>query len=314
MKSLYLVAGLTVSMLLLGACGSGSGGEEASKPESLAERLFGSTESIRNEEARVQTLIKQCMEQQGWQYTVTDPASNIVELDLNSEQFAKENGYGVSTLFGTGVGFTPADDPNQKYIEALSERDREAYQRALYGELPPSTGGESGQAAIVGVGSLGGCLGKANKEVRGDQAEPDPKVFEQLADVEKRVQADPRMVQAWAKWSECMAKSGFRYRNEDAVRADLQARLTKITGANFGSGFGGGGVVAIPGRSGGVADSLGQPDYDQAALAALQSDERRIASAGFACRAEHVSKVEERVRADVEKAFLDEHPDLGGTR
>lgn len=317
MRTVLVVAGLVAAVALLGGCGGDEGGTEAAgdRPASLSERLFGSTESIRSEETRIQSLIKACMERQGWKYTTVDIGSTTIELDVRSEQFVKENGYGVSTLFDKDIGFSVADDPNQKYVESLSAPERQAYQEALFGKLPSAPPGGQEGGSFVTAAALGGCLGEANKEVRGDRPQPDGKVFEQLNDLEKRVQADPRTVQAWSKWSECMAKQGFRYRNEEAVRTDLQARLTKITGQSFGGGFGSGGVIAVPGTSssGGVT-APPKPQYDEAALSALQSEERRIALVGYECRKEHVNTVEERVRAEIEQAFVEEHPDLGGKR
>ncbi|MFN0147308.1 MAG: hypothetical protein ACKVT1_12420 [Dehalococcoidia bacterium] len=301
-----LSAAALASALALGGCGGGGGNSEE---VSLSDRIFGSSESFRSDELKVQAGVKQCMEAQGWKYTPIDPAAgSVLNIDFGSESFVKENGYGVTTLYGKGFGgFTAAADPNAAYLESLKPADREAYQEALYGELPEPA--PTGGVAVSGFAGFAasGCLGEANKAIRGDLAEPDPKLFDKLQELETRIHADPRLVKATGAWSACMAKQGFTYRDEDAVRKDLQARLQKITGDSGIVIGGSGAIVSIPGSTGGDTP---KPDYDEAALSALQDEERRIASAGFTCRKEHLNGVEKTVRKDLEAAFVDDNASL----
>ena len=107
--------------LVLAACGSG--GEEGDGPTSLREALEGQFDE--DMLAKQQEAIRDCMVEQGFEYTPADPrGGNVqrfeVDINTNDEEWVKENGFGISTGFGgPGEGDrAPADDgddPNAAY-------------------------------------------------------------------------------------------------------------------------------------------------------------------------------------------------------
>jgi hypothetical protein len=52
------------------------------------------------------------------------------------------------------------------------------------------------------------------------------------------------------------------------------------------------------------------PDYDHAALAALQREEVTMVTADLACEKKDITKVEEKVRAEYEATFREQNADL----
>ena len=55
---------------------------------------------------------------------------------LSDEEFLKQFGYGISTLWGRGNAQT---DPNERLRTSLGPADRRAYDRALWGDNPGAT-------------------------------------------------------------------------------------------------------------------------------------------------------------------------------
>ena len=287
--------------------GDGAGGEA---PATISEALAARSAVMAENQLAVDAAIQSCMAEQGFEYTPGGLGADVFIAESDAGEFAEQFGYGVTTMTGRsaaelGLGEGLGDDPNQEYLQSLSESQQAAYQRALYGSEGIGTdvvADASGGSAVVTTG--GGCIGQANEEVYGED-QPlafDSDLFSSLQEISAQVEADSRMIAAWDGWAACMAGAGYAYGDEDEIIRDLSARFTAVTGLP--SPRSGGGFTLR------VGDEPETPDYDEAALAALQDEERRIAAQGASCREQHVDEVEAEVRDEIERAFLAERPEI----
>ena len=135
--SAVLLLGMT---LALAACGGG-GNKSADQPKGDIEDQLGFDQAgILARQSRVEADIRDCMKNQGFDYVPVDPVAQRAALfgssRLSDLDFAKQFGYGISTLWGRGHGQA---DPNDRLRVTLSSADRRAYDRALWGENSGAT-------------------------------------------------------------------------------------------------------------------------------------------------------------------------------
>lgn len=271
-------------MAILAACGGGSGDEQ----QSLEDQLGFDTEGLLAREARLENLVRDCMKAQGWEYVPVDPvarrASLIGATGLNEEDFEKQYGYGITTLYEQRR-VQATSGPNQALRAALSGTDQIAYDRALLGENLDASFAE---ALDTGDFSrLGGCTKQGAEAVFGG-ADVLQSLQATLTDLDARVVADPRMVAAGGAWAACMRARGFEMpgTDTDVVDVVLKKKLADIVGPD--------GPPSGPGVL---------PAYDPAALAGLQREEVAMVTADIDCEKQHIASVEEKVRAEYDDAF-----------
>jgi hypothetical protein len=294
----FLIVIVLGASLGLSACGgSGEAGgstqqQKKSKPNPNApveDQLGFDTAGIMARQSRVEADIRECMKAQGFDYVPIDPFAQRAAVTgvsrLTDEDFLKQFGYGISTLWGRGGAQA---DPNQTLRKSLSPADRRAYDRALWGDNP----GATFQAAVDSgdFTKLGGCTQKATEAVFGG-AQVLTQLQGKLDQLDDRILEDQRMVRAVEKWTNCMAAAGFRYDDPDAIDADLTKRMERIVGP-------------LPGPfATGPADGAKPPPYDHAALHVLQRDEVSIARADYDCERKDITPVETVVRPQYEAQF-----------
>jgi hypothetical protein len=287
-------------MCLLAGLGalSGCGGDKADaakNDQSLEEQIGIDDDGIRLKQTAAENLIRDCMKQQGFDYVPQDPAAQQAALvggrNLSKEDFEKEFGYGITTLFEQRRQLAVAG-PNKAIRDSLTEADRKAYDTALHGDDPSAT---FAHALDTGdYGDLGGCIKQATDKVFGG-AELLSTLSERLDELDQKIRADARMVEAVKYWSTCMRQKGFDGLNEqEEVDAVLKKKLEEIVGS-----------------PGDVAGSGGpEADYDKAALAALQKEEVAMVTADIACEKQHVEEVEDEVTEEYEASFREENTAL----
>jgi hypothetical protein len=248
---------------------------------------FGMTErELVQAVTKVETLISQCMRQQGFSYTAAD--FNTVRkamvadkrMGLMTEgQFIKQYGYGVATMY-TGRppqlanGYSPGKiglgERNVQLYKSLSAADQVAYNRALFGENT----GETFAVALEkeNFAMTGGCTRKAIEQV----FKPEQIKATYYNPKDAMVNKDPRMQAALRKFSAEMKKAGYSYNHPDEVEADIRTRLAAITG---------GASILVEQMA----------PAQQAALKELQDYERRVAVKTFALHQELIEPVEEKI-------------------
>lgn len=324
-----------VAMALLGACGDKP--SEAAAPTSIQDALGMDENAMQEREAKVQEEVRKCMAAEGFEYVPMDPSRMNVRMvgpgTEDDAEFRRTKGYGITTMFGEGASSAELgddggnDDPNQKIREALSDEDKEAYDKALFGRTATKDGehgtfsvqvGPGGVVTSDGEGEFGpseaGCFGKAQEAV-GNDNERLQRVGPKLQELQERIASDPRMVKANADWAECMADAGYDFESPEKIPEFLFGKMSDLQEALGGGGGDDGagdsrGPVIIGGPGGGGIDVEAIANSPE--LAALQREELAIAKADDGC-AESTGRKDtaKKVRTEAEKRFLEENPNLG---
>ncbi|RSM69435.1 hypothetical protein DMB66_10545 [Actinoplanes sp. ATCC 53533] len=239
-----------------------------------------------------QQLIRDCMAKQGFRYVphvVAGRQANPTGLptDLPADEFQRRYGYGISTGFENALKLKPkaADvDPNVAVVAAMSESERAAYQRALGG----------GTAAN---GKPAGCQGEASKVT--DKAGAVVEQFgDELGQLYARVNADRRIVTAERAWADCLAKAGYPYADEDAVRKEITRRMNPLYDSLSGEDVPDGVIDLYRDRR--------LTGAQQSLLASVKSFELAVATADQKCGGD-LDRIRKEVRDEYEAGFVDQH-------
>lgn len=231
--------------LTLGACGGGGGsgpdgggdGDGLTYEDSPLSKYFaaaGGGEDFNEEEAQaeaeamnaeVEQAVATCMAEEGFEYTPMD-TSGMISLAEQGEDFdpienARQNGYGMFTFDDSVEADPDAEefvDPNQAYLESMSESEQAAYYEALNGASVEYD--EDAEMETDWNWEEQGCYGEAQHEVfeNGDSemsamnaVYSDPQWSElmtELGELYTQAQSDPRMVEIDGEWATCMADAG----------------------------------------------------------------------------------------------------------
>lgn len=327
-----------VAALAMAGCGSGTPGQttpgetgaeeapETTSPLSAYYQAIGGSDEEGEAEAQqreIEDIIAACMAEAGFSYLPLDPADNgsrsysADDLDVpwGSREFAETYGYGVTTdPYGIEAQqeaeylgeVEPWVDPNQEYVDAMSDSEREAYHETLNG---PARDYQEG-AVVEYDWTTAGCWGRATHEVY-DRENPwtDPDhaaLIEELNSLYEARERDPRVAEALASWSSCMADAGYpgmtgeydpenqiqQLSNEigNALWADLLASGDYTTDEEF---------VSSPAYQRWVTEMRER-------IAVVTEAEIAMAVADYDCRAEAgVGETRVAVQAELEQAFID---------
>lgn len=231
-------------VLTLAACGGGGERPDRPMPDLDSTPEFGPIEQLwqdayadvdadeaSDKQMRVEELVAQCMAGEGFEYTPVDYGAAGTELPMPTTddgetlasgtlEYAQQYGYGITTNPWAGSGAPdPAAtaqawvDPNQEYLDSMTESEMAAYQAALYGEEPSFTDDEDWDNWHP-TWEEQGCYGFANHEVYGDQmgnGGDDNEWADLEAEVDTlwaSVETDPRVAEATESWASCMSDAG----------------------------------------------------------------------------------------------------------
>lgn len=288
-----IAAGFGVVVLSLTACGGGGGAKTASSAGLVEDQLGFGQAALEERQSRIEAGISACMKTQGFEYTPIDPVAQRAAVTgsgrLSDEDFRKQFGYGITTLYGKG---TPQNDPNERVRASLSGADRTSYERALWGD---NTGATFSQAVDTGdFARLGGCTKQATEAVYGG-TQMLATIQGKLEELDQRIVQDQRMVRAIEQWVGCMEAAGYRFSDPQDVDANLADRFHAIVGASVETSS----TASAPGAT-----------FDRAALEALQRDEVAMVAADVTCEKRHITPVENVVRAEYETAFRQDNQAL----
>ena len=283
-RTMY-VAVAVATALAVGGCGDDGGG--GSGDQTVEEQLGFESAGILQRQITAENFVRDCMRANGFDYVPVDPVAQQADLvgqtGLSDEEFEEQYGYGLTTLYEQRKKLV--DGPNEAIRNSLSDAEKAAYDRTLYGDDPTAT-----FAVALDTGDysrLGGCVKEATAEVFGG-VEVLQSLQEKLDELDDAIIADPRMVEAISGWSSCMRDAGYELGDPEQVDVVLLSRLEEIVGP--------------PGNE--------NPDYDTAALAELQRDEVSMVAADVDCEDQKITPVEEDVRAEYEAAFREENAAL----
>ncbi len=282
-----LLSLLGLGILLLSACGGSSAAVARGGLPGTEE--FGLTrQELVSSVERVEELIAACMNDAGFEYIAVDyntiRSGMLADKNLpgmGEERFIREHGYGISTFY-TGLppqlatGYSPAQvglgRRNVTIFENLSPADQVAYNHALFGENTDASFAVA--IEIEDFSRTGGCTRTAIEQV----FEPEQLLATYYNPKDALIEEDPRMIEAIAKYAECIHDAGFDYGHEKEIEADLRNRLATITG-------------------GAPLASLSTEARN--ALAELQDYERALAVASLNCEEKHLEPAEDRVEREL---------------
>jgi hypothetical protein len=269
----------------------------------------GSSEEELAKQRRVEDATATCMQAAGFRYVAVPPESNPkskfdAAFNLPPDKFAAQYGYGVST-----IDWAKTDDssnPNTAIRNALSATAKKAYDKALSGQFAAGNGAiavpaDKGNNAKVDMG----CRGKAADQVYGSAATNKAdtfskyqSLFKDLEALQKRIEADQRVVDATTAWSDCLADAGHAgFKKPADARQKVQQKLDQLTGAN-------------PAKTPGKATLSGPPSFDKVdsqKLADLRKFEIELAKADQACKAKGYDAVYKKAQYELEKEFVTAH-------
>jgi hypothetical protein len=289
--AIHVLVSVVLGGGLLAACSADEDGDGAPVTSPLAQILgWGMAEEggagagqisevERQRHDRVERLTADCMAGRGFEY-VPVPLEDLNSgpfdeaYALPPEAFAIEYGYGVTTLTPPATDLTP--DPNQEIQARLSEQEREAYRRALWG------GAVSG-----GDGSDPGCQRQSSQQVygtNGREAELQQRfeeLFDALNSLWERIESDPRLDDTDHDWVACMTQAGYPgfNRPHDARQSVFEA------------------MAALR--------AAGEPDPKE--LAALRDYELALAPVDQRCREVHIIAPRREVAYELEAEFVADH-------
>lgn len=295
------------------------------------------------EQREVETRIAACMAKDGFEYTPMDPAQMMSfgappsdEFEPGSNAWIAKYGFGISTqrfaqsMVGDLVGRpdeemfgpdTDIEDPNQEYIESLTEQERDAYHEALHGEPPDFVldGEEPGEAvAFEPTGCQFESYRGGSSGPDGDRMQAFYQAFgDQIQNLHERIDADNRVVAFTAVISSCVAERGMEWTGIEDVYQQFEPKLNNLRPgpSQGGDPFEDAGLNPEE-----MSDRQLEEFFREmnrlgpealAVLAEIQAEEIALAQAVIACGGGPFKEQEIRneVRVEYERAFLNENAD-----
>lgn len=289
--------------LLLTACGGSGEASDTSTDGPLAdfwEDVYGEwDEDKANAEAmEIEEATARCMTEQGFEYQPVDQSQSTFSFDTADQdpaEYAAEYGYGFSLspepTAEEEAAMEEWVDPNQEYVEAMSESEQTAYYEALYGDMASMEYDEDAEMPEYDPAQAG-CQGAAQEEVYGAQnalweSEEMVAFNDATTQLYEDVEKDPRLADVTTAWAGCMAEAGFSgYATPQEAMDDMMERSNAMW----------------------ETDSPEGPSEEQ--MTEIQDLERDTAVADHACQQE-VSYAEtyQDVQRELEEAFVEEHAD-----
>lgn len=277
------LAGIAAAALALTLSGcSGDGGGELTYEDSPLGQYLASAyggdlsaeeqQKMWDEQLRAQeALMAECMAEQGFEYTPNVQSSGVVAADEEIEwepekkEWVEKYGYGLVNDPYTELGEDSSSeeyvDPNQEYIDSLSESEQAAYYETAYGMSPDEEAlDEEGVAEYTWEDA--GCQGWAQHEQQGE----DPWQSDEFADLRTKMeelwsstQESPEFTELNAAWASCMddaGEPGF------SVQTDAQQTIAEEQSALYEAAAGDG---AAEGDAGAAEGDAGATEGDAGA-------------------------------------------------
>jgi hypothetical protein len=256
--SVAVIAAAALALTLAGC--SGASDDELSYEDSPLNKYlsaaFGGDLSPEDQQKKYEEvqreqeeLMAECMAEEGFEYVPTDPnggmitSSEDVEWEPEKKSWVEKYGYGIVNNPYNDMGERDSGeeytDPNQEYVESLSESEQSAYYETLYG-VPPEEDeiGEDGSYEYNWEDA--GCQGWAQHEVQGEdpwQAEEFQELIGKMQELWTTAQEDPAYKELNAAWSACMddgGEPGFTTQME--AQQSIADEQSKIYDAAYGDG------------------------------------------------------------------------------
>ena len=268
-------------------------------------------QAYRNErEQRRQELVAQCMTEQGFEYVpFVEGGITVPDGDGGENRWRPEDRDWVER-YGYGVVHNPYQDdpqpepspqvdPNQAYVESLTEAEQQAYYDALNGKPREVPEGDPGDDVPEWKWEEAGCFGLAYHEIEGtdpwQQPENQP-IMAALQKLYEEVQSGPGFAELDAEWSACLAEAGH---DGFARQPDAQNSIYRLTDQYW---------EDISARDDGSDQDPDLGTMRDPAYAALAEREIPLALADLDCREKTDYRQQQlRIRFDAEEQFIADH-------
>ncbi|QIK62461.1 hypothetical protein G7068_03965 [Leucobacter viscericola] len=318
-------AALVVAALALTGCSSGDAKkskDEAGPLQKYMSAMWGdeefTQEKFDKQQEKTEELVAECMAKEGFDYKPNTENGGMVYMsgddgddgpEWGSVKFAETYGYGFINSPGMDSSNDSGDDgkepvdPNQKYIDSLSESEQQAYNVTLWG--PPMSedqvNPDDEDAAVEYDWKQGGCYGAAQHKAQGSAAEAtdDPEfkdLFEQINNMYSEVygngssgSTNEDMVKLDRKWAECMTEAGYDFPTPMQAQNSLQDEWMKVQDA-------------------GASDSGEYKEPSKEEKKKFQDKEIKTAVADAKCQDKlKYTDEQTKITNKIEQKFVDEH-------
>ncbi|MGO1467956.1 hypothetical protein [Microbacterium gubbeenense] len=242
LRSLTVIASTTLAVGVLAGC-SGESEKgltyEDSPLSKYMSSLYDAEMSPEDQQADMEAqeleqeeAVASCMQEEGFEYVPYTGTSVIAgdddAWDPDSRDWVEKYGYGIFSSpwdDEEAVDEEMPEDPNQEYVDSLSESERMAYESTLYGETPSDEQAEDPEFDWNSLDQ--GCYGTAMNETQNMSEidalyeEFDP-LMTKMSELYEAALASDDMVELDAEWAACMADTEF---TEFAARAEAEASM-----------------------------------------------------------------------------------------
>lgn len=195
------------------------------------------------QQVQMEEAIAACMQAEGFEYIpdvgTGSGVSFSVGEDWNPDDKAWVEKYGYGIFSWPGMDDEPSEEdfeeyvnPNQEYIDSLSESERTAYEEALSGEQPSVEQMEDPEFDWSNLD--GGCQTDAMNEVYNNDAVNELyEQYEPLLNSMSELYSDAleidAVVELDAKWASCMADAGYPdYTTQPEAQEKISEKQSEI--------------------------------------------------------------------------------------
>lgn len=324
-RSATAAAGIALA-LTIAACSGGSNGDDgptevqAGPLDEFFEQMYGDwdEDESNRQMMEVEEITADCMAELGFEYTPVDYStqggvsfsSDDLDVEWGSREFAEQYGYGATTDPWSDQEMPEPDpgdewvDPNQEYVESMSESEQTAYYAALYGEQTFDENADPDEP-IEWDWTQGGCSGKAQHEVYEVGTGMDDDSFQALQEemntMWESMMSDPRIAEATAEWGACMADAGY---SGLASTEDAQNLIYDKVNAIYEEAYSD--VSFDENTTEEDFAALDKAVQDQ--ISALTAEEIEIAVADFDCRDDvGLDAIQQKINLEYQQEFVDTH-------
>lgn len=347
-RGIYWAAAVGASALALTACSGGEEGEKEPTERVSIMSLLGApsydSADANAQQRAIEEAVAVCMREEGWEYIPVEyPGMDEGVVEYSEEdELERINREGMGVVYWTlhndsddpayTDDFSEWVDPNQEYVESLTEAEMTAYYESLYGTEEEQEAlstvevdEETGEEYTIMTGAGAGCQGDAYREIAGDDPTQDPAFWDAAQpffdEMYERLEADPRVAESNKKWAACMKEAGYDYKDQgdffDSTYTEFDKRQQEVLGEDFYAD-------PLEGMSQDEIDeffanatpeeldALYAPptltDEQRAALEEILADEIEVALAQFECSKGMNEKMGD-IYAEIEEEYALEHED-----
>ncbi|MDH3296386.1 MAG: hypothetical protein OER95_18855 [Acidimicrobiia bacterium] len=343
---------------LLASCGSGSEGESDAAADGdewrspLAEYVgldvgfdYSDEAEMEARQLEINDMVTACMAAEGFEWK-PDPRESMIAgppiddegLEWGSEEWTAKYGFGISTLafpqdavgpdlLGANEPFFMEEegfvDPNEEYLNTLSEPERDEFYATLYGDDPgpdidpeAMTEEEIEEALDEYYADYvpTGCMNEAQEEIMGFGGSDYFLAFNQeLQDMYEQIEKDPRIATFEQQISECVSDKGQVYTDMQSVYEDFEERMGPLYDEAYSRDpFEEFSEEQVEAMSPEEMEELFAPelsDESKAILADIQAEELALAAAVRECGGtdEARADVYQEVVVEYEERFIEEN-------